>query len=154
MTDSQAESGGETAQSRVEDTSEAVEAEEENESVIRLAELLGVSTESIRKKLSAKWVKPDSFVPIKTIQKLTDQELMAEYPSEETIRKKELQDALLAIPGVLITDVEIRDYPLGKAAAPSDRLHPAGDGGGSGKTSRGGLPVKQRYRPQRHGASV
>ena len=29
-----------------------------------------------------------SFVPIKTIQKLTDQELMAEYPSEETIRKK------------------------------------------------------------------
>ena len=117
VTDGQAESGGETAQSRVEDTSEAVEAEEENESVIRLAELLGVSTESIRKKLSAKWVKPDSFVPIKTIQKLTDQELMAEYPSEETIRKKELQDALLAIPGVLITDVEIRDYPLGKAAA-------------------------------------
>ena len=117
VTDSQAESVVETAQSRVEDTSEAVEAEEENESVIRLSELLGVSTESIRKKLSAKWVKPDSFVPIKTIQKLTDQELMAEYPSEETIRKKELQDALLAIPGVLITDVEIRDYPLGKAAA-------------------------------------
>lgn len=65
VTDSQAESGGETAQSRVEDTSEAVEAEEENESVIRLAELLGVSTESIRKKLSAKWVKPDSFVPVR-----------------------------------------------------------------------------------------
>ena len=98
VTDSQAESVVETAQSRVEDTSEAVEAEEENESVIRLSELLGVSTESIRKKLSAKWVKPDYFVPIKTIQKLTDQELMAEYPSEETIRKKELQDALLAIP--------------------------------------------------------
>lgn len=41
VTDGQAESVVETAQSRVEDTSEAVEAEEENESVIRLAELLG-----------------------------------------------------------------------------------------------------------------
>lgn len=111
-----AEPVGDTSEAWVEGASEAAE-EEENESVKRLAELLGVSTESIRKKLSAKWVKPDSFVPIKTIQKLTDQELMAEYPSEETIRKKELQDALLAIPGVMITDVEIRDYPLGKAAA-------------------------------------
>lgn len=111
-----AEPVGDTSEAWVEGASEASE-EEENESVKRLAELLGVSTESIRKKLSAKWVKPDSFVPIKTIQKLTDQELMAEYPSEETIRKKELQDALLAIPGVMITDVEIRDYPLGKAAA-------------------------------------
>ena len=46
VTDSWAESVVETAQSRVEDTSEAVE-EEENESVIRLAELLGVSTESM-----------------------------------------------------------------------------------------------------------
>lgn len=112
-----AEPVGDTSEAWVEGASEAAEAEEENESVKRLAELLGVPTESIRKKLSAKWVKPDSFVPIKTIQKLTDQELMAEYPSEETIRKKELRDALLAIPGVMITDVEIRDYPLGKAAA-------------------------------------
>ena len=114
VTESTADS--ETAEAWAEGAQEA-EQEEENESVRQLAELLGVSTESIRKKLSAKWVKPDSFVPIKTIQKLTDQELMTDYPSEETIRKKELQDALLAIPGVLITDVEIRDYPLGKAAS-------------------------------------
>lgn len=115
--ESTAEPGGDTSEAWVEGATETAEAVEENESVKRLAELLGVSPESIRKKLSAKWVKPDSFVPIKTIQKLTDQELMTEYPSEETIRKKELQDALLAIPGVLITDVEIRDYPLGKAAS-------------------------------------
>ncbi|SFH31916.1 Cell division protein FtsI/penicillin-binding protein 2 [Lachnospiraceae bacterium NLAE-zl-G231] len=86
-------------------------------SVVRLAELLEVSPESIEKKLSAKWVKDDSFVPIKTIQKLTDQELMSDNPGEEVQKKKELQEALLAIPGVLITDVEIRDYPLGKAAS-------------------------------------
>lgn len=84
---------------------------------MRLAELLEVSPESIEKKLSAKWVKDDSFVPIKTIQKLTDQELMSDNPGEEVQKKKELQEALLAIPGVLITDVEIRDYPLGKAAS-------------------------------------
>lgn len=86
-------------------------------SVERLAALLEVSPESIEKKLAAKWVKADSFVPIKTIQKLTEQELMAEAPGEEVQRKIELEEALLDIPGVLITDVEIRDYPLGRAAS-------------------------------------
>lgn len=86
-------------------------------SVERLAALLEVSPESIEKKLAAKWVKADSFVPIKTIQKLTEQELMAESPGEEVQRKIELEEALLDIPGVLITDVEIRDYPLGRAAS-------------------------------------
>ena len=35
-----------------------------------LSELLGVSADSIRKKLSANWVKDDSLVPIKTLKKV------------------------------------------------------------------------------------
>ncbi|BDF46589.1 penicillin-binding protein 2 [Lachnospiraceae bacterium] len=112
-------------EAQTEDTSEmeglpesAVEGDKKHSaSVERLAALLEVSPESIEKKLAAKWVKADSFVPIKTIQKLTEQELMAESPGEEVQRKIELEEALLDIPGVLITDVEIRDYPLGRAAS-------------------------------------
>lgn len=112
-------------EAQTEDTSEteglpesAVEGDKKHSaSVERLAALLEVSPESIEKKLAAKWVKADSFVPIKTIQKLTDQELMAEAPGEEVQKKIELEEALLDIPGVLITDVEIRDYPLGRAAS-------------------------------------
>lgn len=112
-------------EAQTEDTSEmeglpesAVEGDKKHSaSVERLAALLEVSPESIEKKLAAKWVKADSFVPIKTIQKLTEQELMAESPGEEVQKKIELEEALLDIPGVLITDVEIRDYPLGRAAS-------------------------------------
>ncbi len=112
-------------EAQTEDTSEteglpesAVEGDKKHSaSVERLAALLEVSPESIEKKLAAKWVKADSFVPIKTIQKLTEQELMAEAPGEEVQRKIELEEALLDIPGGLITDVEIRDYPLGRAAS-------------------------------------
>jgi penicillin-binding protein len=73
--------------------------------------------ENIEKKLSATWVKEDSFVPIKTIPKLTELEELTEYPSEEIIQKQELNEELLAIPGVMLTDTEIREYPLGKSAS-------------------------------------
>ena len=86
-------------------------------SIAQLAAILGVSPESIEKKLSAGWVKEDSFVPIKTIEKLTDLEQMADPVTEETQRKIAQRDALLAIPGVMISDTEVRDYPLGRAAA-------------------------------------
>lgn len=106
------------AETGASETGSAVEGDKKHSaSVERLAALLEVSPESIEKKLAAKWVKADSFVPIKTIQKLTDQELMAEAPGEEVQKKIELEEALLDIPGVLITDVEIRDYPLGRAAS-------------------------------------
>ena len=38
-------------------------------SIRSLAELLGMEEEAIKEKLSASWVKEDSFVPIKTISK-------------------------------------------------------------------------------------
>ena len=36
---------------------------------------------------------------------------------EEVLKEKERHDKLLEIPGVMISDVEVREYPLGEAAA-------------------------------------
>ena len=33
------------------------------------------------------------------------------------MKEKERHESLLAIPGVMISDVEVREYPLGEAAA-------------------------------------
>ena len=41
--------------------------------VEQIAELLKMESEEIEKKLSAKWVKEDSFVPLKTLQKVEEQ---------------------------------------------------------------------------------
>ena len=38
-------------------------------------------------------------------------------PDEEVLKEKERHDKLLTIPGVMISDVEVREYPLGEAAA-------------------------------------
>lgn len=83
----------------------------------RLSELLGVSVESIEKKLAAKWVKEDSLVPVKTLKKVDEFDLQSASPREDNVENKALQDALLAIPGVMITDTPVRNYPLGEAAA-------------------------------------
>lgn len=91
--------------------------EDHAEAFNQLAELLNVSVESIEKKLSANWVKEDSFVPIKNISKLSVLEEMNEYPSEDTMEKIARNEALLSIPGVMITDTQVREYPLGKAAS-------------------------------------
>lgn len=66
----------------------------------QLSELLGISIERIEKKLGAGWVTEESFVPIKEIAK----------------NQPELESALIAIPGVMLTDAEERVYPLGAAA--------------------------------------
>ena len=83
----------------------------------QIAELLGMKPEEIEKKLSAKWVKEDSFVPIKTLQKVEEIELMSMEADEEVIKEHERQQQLLEIPGVMISDTEVRAYPLGDAAA-------------------------------------
>lgn len=91
--------------------------EDRDEDLNLLAELLNVSVESIEKKLSAKWVKEDSFVPIKAVSKLTELEESAQYPSDETLEKRARNEALLSIPGVMISNTQVRSYPLGKAAS-------------------------------------
>lgn len=71
----------------------------------------------IKNKLSAEWVKDDSFVPIKTIPKVSELELMKINPDENLVKLKENQEELLSIPGVMINDIEVRDYPLKEAAS-------------------------------------
>ena len=67
--------------------------------------------------MSAEWVKDDSFVPIKTIPKVSELELMKINPDENLVKLKENQEELLSIPGVMINDIEVRDYPLKEAAS-------------------------------------
>lgn len=71
------------------------------ESIAKISELTGVSTEYINTQISASYVKNDTFVPIKKIS------------SNAT----ELKEKLLQISGIKINSVEARVYPLGEEAA-------------------------------------
>ena len=86
-------------------------------SISKIAELLEIEPKAVKKKLSAKWVKDDSFVPIKTIPQVKEIDLMTLEPTQEALEEKKRQDLLLEIPGVMISEVEIREYPLGQAAS-------------------------------------
>lgn len=79
-----------------------------------LAGLLETSVESIQNKLDASWVTDDSFVPVKTIEKLYDTEMQALEPGEAAMEKQALLEALTNIPGVMVTDVDSRVYPYGE----------------------------------------
>ena len=91
--------------------------ENREEAIAKIAELLETTPEVIEKKLSAQWVKDDSFVPIKTIPRVEEIELLKVEPDEDVLKEKERHESLLAIPGVMISDVEVREYPIGEAAA-------------------------------------
>ncbi|MCJ7843615.1 penicillin-binding transpeptidase domain-containing protein [Lederbergia sp. NSJ-179] len=67
----------------------------------QMAKLLGISEKEIEDALNQAWVKPDLFVPIKTI----------------SANNTELREKLLALPGVQVANVEARIYPLGERAA-------------------------------------
>lgn len=88
--------------------------EDPKEDIKKLDGLLDVSEESINKKLSAAWVKEDSFVPIRTIEKVSE---AGESMDGETSQGRKLQEQLLAIDGVLIADTQARTYPYKEAAA-------------------------------------
>ena len=88
---------------------------DKSDSLNKISELLGIERETIEKKLNEKWVKDDSFVPIKTIPK--ESQLTLKTAENSTQTQDEIQDKLLAIPGVMISDVDRREYPLKEAAA-------------------------------------
>lgn len=88
---------------------------DKSDSLNEIAELLGIERETIDKKLSAGWVKGNSFVPIKTIPKVSESSLINGETNVET--QDETEDKLLSIPGVMISDVDRREYPLKEAAA-------------------------------------
>lgn len=87
------------------------------EAVSQAAALLEMTPEAIEKKLSAQWVKEESFVPLKTIPGIEETELMKLKPEEEVLKEKERHEKLLQIPGIMISDTQVRQYPLGEAAA-------------------------------------
>lgn len=89
----------------------------EENSVKELAALLKIDEESIQTALSASWVSEDSFVPIKTIPKEGVPDVMDMLLGEAFAEEGSLEQALLQVPGVMITDVEVREYPLKEAAA-------------------------------------
>lgn len=91
--------------------------EDRDVAIQKMAELLDIEPEDIEKKIAAKWVKDDSFVPIKTIPRVEELKLLSINPDEEVLKEKERHEQLLEIPGVMISDTEVREYPLGEAAA-------------------------------------
>lgn len=91
--------------------------ENRKKSIVRIAKLLGIKPEDIEKELTAKWVKEDSFVPIKKIAKVKELDLLALDPDETIVEEQKRQEKLLKISGVMISDVEVREYPLKDEAA-------------------------------------
>lgn len=75
--------------------------ENKEQNISKISELTGVSTDYINTQISASYVKDDTFVPIKKVS------------ADNT----ELKSQLLEIPGIKITSVNARVYPLGEEAA-------------------------------------
>ena len=75
--------------------------ENKDADIEKIAQLLGMTSESINKSLSASWVKDDVFVPLKKV----------------SMDDTDLKKALLEIQGIKITSTKSRVYPLGEAAA-------------------------------------
>lgn len=82
----------------------------------KIAKLLEMETDAVQKKLAAGWVKEDSFVPVRTLPSVKELELLSLEPDAEMIKEKERQDQLLKIPGVMISQTKIREYPYKEAA--------------------------------------
>ena len=69
----------------------------------QIAKYLETDVETIQKKMSASWIKDDSFVPIKTVSEITKNCLV--------------YNGILNISGVKISTVGIRTYPYDKVAS-------------------------------------
>ena len=69
----------------------------------QIAKYLETDVETIQKKMSASWIKDDSFVPIKTVSEITKNGLV--------------YNGILNISGVKISTVGIRTYPYDKIAS-------------------------------------
>ena len=89
----------------------------EENSLEQLSNLLEIDAETIESKLEASWVEEDSFVPVTTIQKIQETDLLTMHQDEETIQESERQKKMLEIPGVMLSDIEMRSYTLEEAAA-------------------------------------
>lgn len=91
--------------------------ENREDTIKKLAEHLGIGADEIEDKLKADWVKADSFVPVATIPKIQEVDLLTVNPDETVLEEKEKQDTLLKIPGIMLSDVKVRTYYLKEAAS-------------------------------------
>ena len=69
------------------------------EDIAKIAELLNMTSDGINSELSASYVKSDTFVPLKTVEK----------------NETEIKNRLLEVNGIKIVDVDERIYPQGEA---------------------------------------
>ena len=91
--------------------------ENREDTIKKLAEYLGIGADEIEDKLKADWVKADSFVPVATIPKIQEVDLLTVNPDKTVLEEKEKQDTLLKIPGIMLSDVKVRTYYLKEAAS-------------------------------------
>ena len=91
--------------------------ENREDTIKKLAEYLGIGADEIEDKLKAGWVKADSFVPVATIPKIQEVDLLTVNPDKTVLEEKEKQDTLLKIPGIMLSDVKVRTYYLKEAAS-------------------------------------
>lgn len=89
----------------------------EEGTIEKLSSLLDISTEVIEDKISASWVKEDSFVPVTTLPKVEELELLSGNADSGILEEFERQKEILEIPGVMFQEKEIREYPYKEAAA-------------------------------------
>lgn len=83
----------------------------------KIAALLEISEESIRNRLEASWVQEESFVPIKTMRRIEEIQKISGNMTDREIQDLEIQEKLLEIPGVMVSDTKSRVYPFGEKAA-------------------------------------
>lgn len=87
------------------------------DSLQRLADALGMEQETVEKKCDASWVKDTSFVPIQTRKDVSDEMNRLADSAASDAAEAALQDRLLEIPGVMLSTISVRSYPMGPAAA-------------------------------------
>lgn len=91
--------------------------EKPEKDIEKIAELLEMSEESIESKLEASWVKEDSFVPIKNLRRVEEIQKVSGKMTERERQDLDIQEKLLEIPGIMISDTKSRVYPLGEKAS-------------------------------------
>jgi len=83
------------------------------EEIQTIAQILGLTEDSISSSLDASWVQTDSFVPLKD---MTQDQLDQPYTDADGNETGQtVQEELLACPGVMISESESRVYPYGEA---------------------------------------
>lgn len=80
-----------------------------------IAQVLGISQETITSSLDASWVQADSFVPLK---EMTQEQLDQAYTDKSgNSTGVTIQEQLLSYPGVMISEAESRVYPYGECTS-------------------------------------